>query len=306
MRPLPSAEELARYRVVVVTKERLRQEWTTGKPESVLDKWPQRYAYQHGDDEDGRGREGGRGLSPLLGLRWLRVVVDEGHSLGSVAITNEALMSKGLEAERRWVMTGTPHRHDVADLASLQELLCFLREASFGLSDSKAWGKLISGRSAGAGAGGGMEELRKKRLVTLLRRIMIRHTKEGIPEIPPPRWNVTRLRMSKVEADTYNTLVSLVQANLITTGMVGGTHAPGVGHPDSHLNPVNRRSANTLLSNIRLACCGGGAQIVTLDQAMVVATLKLAREIFLESRRTMGKRGGRGRWMERWLGWRRF
>lgn len=293
MRPLPSAEELARYRVVVVTKERLRQEWATGKPASVLDKWAQRYAHHHGDDEED-GKVGWRKLSPLLGLRWLRIVVDEGHSLGSVAITNEALMSKGLEAERRWVMTGTPHRHDVADLASLQELLCFLREASFGLSDSRAWGKLISGRSAGAGAGGGMEELRRRRLVTLLRRIMIRHTKEEIPEIPPPRWNVTRLRMSKVEADTYNTLVSLVQANLITTGMVGGTHAPGVGHPDSHLNPMNRRSANTLLSNIRLACCGGGAQIVTLEQAMVVATLKLAREIYLENRRTIRKGGGEG------------
>jgi len=277
-RALPPPEPLALYKVVVVTRERLRQEWISGGPTHMIDSIPPRYA---GDLEGTEAEEGdldNRRLSPLLGVRWLRVLVDEGHSLGSVAITNEGLMSKRLEAERRWVMTGTPHRHDAADLASLHALLSFLRQAPYGSSHNEYWYKLISGRGAGAAT----SELRRNRLVELLRRIMVRHTKESIPEIPAPHWGVTRLRMSRLEATTYNTLVSLVHANLVTTDMVGGTHAPGALHPDSMLNPINRVSANTLLGNLRLACCGGGAQVVSIEQQSIVMTLQLARRLFLE------------------------
>jgi hypothetical protein len=46
---------------------------------------------------------------PLRQVHWLRVVVDEGHSLGaSLSLTNKLAMAVQLTAERRWIMTGTP------------------------------------------------------------------------------------------------------------------------------------------------------------------------------------------------------
>jgi hypothetical protein len=42
-------------------------------------------------------------------VHWLRVLIDEGHSLGaSLGLTNKLAMAVQLSAARRWVMTGTP------------------------------------------------------------------------------------------------------------------------------------------------------------------------------------------------------
>jgi hypothetical protein len=53
------------------------------------------------------------GLPPSLAVwvqvHWLRIIVDEGHSLGaSLGLTNKLAMAVQLTAQRRWVMTGTP------------------------------------------------------------------------------------------------------------------------------------------------------------------------------------------------------
>ena len=41
-------------------------------------------------------------------LRWLRLVVDEGHELGKHELEPANLFISSLPAERRWVMSGTP------------------------------------------------------------------------------------------------------------------------------------------------------------------------------------------------------
>jgi SNF2 family DNA or RNA helicase len=44
-----------------------------------------------------------------LQVHWLRIIIDEGHSLGaSLGLTNKLAMAVQLRAARRWVMTGTP------------------------------------------------------------------------------------------------------------------------------------------------------------------------------------------------------
>jgi SNF2-related domain len=43
-----------------------------------------------------------------LHVHWLRVVLDEGHVLGSANVTNRHKVVSALRAERRWVLTGTP------------------------------------------------------------------------------------------------------------------------------------------------------------------------------------------------------
>jgi hypothetical protein len=39
-------------------------------------------------------------------VHWLRVILDEGHAIGTLATTNKLLLANHLRADRRWVMTG--------------------------------------------------------------------------------------------------------------------------------------------------------------------------------------------------------
>jgi SNF2 family DNA or RNA helicase len=44
--------------------------------------------------------------SPLLKLHWLRIIIDEGHSFSS-SVSNAVLVAKKIQAERRWVVSGS-------------------------------------------------------------------------------------------------------------------------------------------------------------------------------------------------------
>jgi hypothetical protein len=87
---------------------------------------------------------------------------------------------------------------------------------------------------------------------------MVRHTKADLVEIPPPVYSYIDLDLSQSETATYNTIVSAIRMNIITTSMSGKTS----GWQDSLLNPRQSRYALEALTNLRVACCGG-AQIVS-------------------------------------------
>ncbi|KAJ4317729.1 hypothetical protein N0V94_004802 [Neodidymelliopsis sp. IMI 364377] len=97
--------------------------------------------------------------SPLLKLHWLRIVIDEGHNFSS-ATSNAVLVAKQIQAERRWVVSGTPAKDlvgvevdmstmdmDDRDPTSLRESAIEQRK-TFNLSDEskavKALGSLAS------------------------------------------------------------------------------------------------------------------------------------------------------------------
>ncbi|XP_014552601.1 hypothetical protein COCVIDRAFT_41240 [Bipolaris victoriae FI3] len=97
--------------------------------------------------------------SPLKKIHWLRIIIDEGHSFSS-SLSNAVLVAKQIEAERRWVVSGTPAKNlvgvevdmatmDVESDAALQRELAIEQRKSFNLDPdnlkaAKALGVLAS------------------------------------------------------------------------------------------------------------------------------------------------------------------
>ncbi|GJM91872.1 hypothetical protein PR202_ga08290 [Eleusine coracana subsp. coracana] len=101
----PSAHSLAwDYDIVITTFSRLSAEW------------------------DPRKR------SPLKQIHWFRVILDEGHTLGSsLALTNKLQMAVSLVASNRWILTGTPTPNTpTSQVAHLHPMLKFLHDEVYG------------------------------------------------------------------------------------------------------------------------------------------------------------------------------
>ncbi|CAM9724626.1 unnamed protein product [Ectocarpus sp. 12 AP-2014] len=234
---LPPVDELKEFGVVVTTYQRLTNE------------------------------QPGWSDSPLSRIHWLRMVLDEGHAMGTSAMTSCGDVARRIEAERRWVMTGTPTPTTSADAAlrNLSNLLNLLREKEY----SPEWRRNVRGPFI-ANKPEGRERLRK-----LLSEVMIRHTKADLLSIPPPVRESALLNMSQQETLAYDTIVSFVRSNLLLTSMEGKTS----GWQDSLLNPANTKYAMEALTNIRLSCCGGGTLIPMVKGIHHVETLDMLRDL---------------------------
>lgn len=70
--------------------------------------------------------------SPLLATKWLRVCLDEGHFIKNFrAKTSKAAVN--LDAERKWIISGTPIQNNLNELWSL---LYFLNMEPYASSNS--------------------------------------------------------------------------------------------------------------------------------------------------------------------------
>jgi len=119
------------------------------------------------------------------------------------------------------------------------------------LGRERVWDDLIS---KGWKAGDLPSFFRLKHVISYL---MVRHTKDDLVEIPCPIHSTSHIELSRQESTTYNTIVSAIRTNIITTSMEGKTS----GWQDSLLNPRQSKFASEALTNLRVACCGG-TQIV--------------------------------------------
>jgi hypothetical protein len=136
----PSAHNLAwDYDIVITTFSRLSAEW------------------------------GPKKRSPLKQIHWFRVILDEGHTLGSsLALTNKLQMAVALVASNRWILTGTPTPNTpTSQVAHLHPMLKFLHDETYG-ENYQSWDSGIHRPFEAQ-----MEEGRV-RLVQLLQRTMIR------------------------------------------------------------------------------------------------------------------------------------
>ncbi|XP_014443766.1 helicase-like transcription factor isoform X2 [Tupaia chinensis] len=143
---------------------------------------------------------GTKGDSPLHSIRWLRVILDEGHAIRNPnAQQTKAVLD--LETERRWVLTGTPIQNSLKDLWSL---LSFLKLKPF--LDREWWHRTIQ-RPVTMGDEGGL-----RRLQSLIKNITLRRTKtskiKGKPvlELPERKVFIQHIILSDEEREIYQSV----------------------------------------------------------------------------------------------------
>ncbi|XP_066477264.1 helicase-like transcription factor isoform X2 [Tiliqua scincoides] len=143
---------------------------------------------------------GAKGSSPLHKLKWLRVVLDEGHTIRNPnAQQTKAVLD--LNAQRRWILTGTPIQNSLKDLWSL---LSFLKLKPF--TDREWWHRTIQ-RPVTMGDQGGL-----RRLQTLIKSITLRRTKtskvKGKPvlKLPERKVFIQHITLTSEESQIYNSV----------------------------------------------------------------------------------------------------
>ncbi|XP_010181283.1 PREDICTED: helicase-like transcription factor, partial [Mesitornis unicolor] len=141
-----------------------------------------------------------RGDSPLHKVKWLRIVLDEGHTIRNPN-AQQTKAALNLEGHRRWVLTGTPIQNSVKDLWSL---ISFLKLKPF--TDREWWHRTIQ-RPVTMGAPGGLG-----RLQSLIRSITLRRTKtskvKGKPvlELPERKVLIQYVTLSEEERQVYQSV----------------------------------------------------------------------------------------------------
>lgn len=82
-------------------------------------------------------------LSPIFYIRWLRIIVDEGHVLGQNSSNQSSTLNR-LSVERKWCSSGTPIPTGAVmkELKNLFGLLNFIQLAPYNMD--KFWNKFIS------------------------------------------------------------------------------------------------------------------------------------------------------------------
>jgi SNF2 family DNA or RNA helicase len=260
---LPSASFLALFKIVITTNHRFSNEWRNGSFEEELKRKDQVAASD--DDDSGLGSgsfltKQGHEACPLLKVIWLRMIVDEGHSMGRGMDNCSISFASWIHAERRWAMTGTPTRQTITQsgLSNVLNLMQYLNHDFFSRchGGDVVWKQLIV-RGWNRGHMSSFYSV-----LSLFSLLMIRHTKSDLEEVPPPIYSVNVLPMSREEVSTYNTLVCAVQSNLLITSMIGKTS----GKQDSLLHKSQIRHAREAISNLRLVCVGGTKVHPTLTE----------------------------------------
>jgi len=163
---------------------------------------------------------------------------------------------KHLRAGSFWVVTGTPAKltNMTSGLTSLRNTLKFLGACP----SNDVWSKLIMN---------GFKHLEQcdpigeSLLVTLLKRVLIRHRKEDLQkDLPLLERKQVMLSFSAEERSQYNMYVAFVRSNILLT-----TAGSSGGWDQNILNPINRKQANALLVLLRVLCCSGKMDSITLS-----------------------------------------
>jgi len=271
-KPLPPADFLACFHIVITSNSRLTYEWKHGSFQDELKRM--------GDSSDGANDleyacfdtlNRGYAACPLLKVHWLRLVVDEGHSMGKTN-QNSVRFASWISAERRWGMTGTPTKHGATAINEVLALTRYLQHDFFTArcEGDSHWKKSVAKLWKDQNLAGFF------RLRSLLSLLLKRHTKLDIKELPQPLFRYSSIPMSAVEVETYNTIVSAVSSNLVLTSLKEDARQ------DSLLHVSNRKYAGEALANARRVCVGFSRVLPVLTDRLWQETIGLAKNFGLE------------------------
>jgi hypothetical protein len=196
----------------------------------------------------------GAGGGALLRVRWLRLVLDEGHALGaSLGLTSRLTVAKALRAERRWVVTGTPTPAALrsGQLAHLRPLLAFIRESAWGLAPEKTWAAAVQRPLEADDSSDMARRAAASRLAAVLRRVVARTRKADIALRPAVRVE-TLLRFNAAHAAHYNDLAAHVRRALLLADWGDPCHE------QSLLHARNAALGRAAAENLREAACVAG------------------------------------------------
>ena len=268
---LPDASVIAKFDFFITSVERMTFEWKKGKGDhnpNQLD----RFGFEYLPSKP----------SSLLKVNFVRMVVDEGHSMGKASVSNSIMFASWINSGHRWIMSGTPTPNSsgttnttatnqaVQEVNTIFGLLQFLKHPLY--LPENGGRNIFSKLFTRGWRKGSLESFYE--LKALLIDIMIRHTKKNVANLPRPIFKVNLLPMSPAERLAYNTITGGVRMNLVTTSMVG---AKVSAWADSLLNPVNYKYANEMMNNIRLACCGSRRVVPTLSAENFNLTVDILR-----------------------------
>ncbi|CAH8382148.1 unnamed protein product [Eruca vesicaria subsp. sativa] len=148
--------------------------------------------------------------SPVKKMEWLRIILDEAHTIKNANAQQSKAVCK-LKASRRWAVTGTPIQNGSFDLYSL---MAFLRFEPFSIKTY--WQSLIQ-RPLGQGNKSGLS-----RLQVLMGTISLRRTKEkSLIGLPPKTVGTCYVDLSAEERQLYDHMegeAKGVVQNLINNG----------------------------------------------------------------------------------------
>ncbi|KAJ3165695.1 hypothetical protein HDU88_003888 [Geranomyces variabilis] len=188
--------------------------------------------------------------SPLLALHWLRVIVDEGHTMARKDAA-QVLLAARLQCERRWVCTGTPMPNvlrkerggeEVKDVYKLGGLLTeFLKVEPY--ASTKDAFKSVIAKPFLEQHLRGYEKLRD-----LMHRVMVRNRIEDVErdiQLPPLYETIVRFDFGHMQRTTYNCIVAFIGANAVLSQRE---------HRDYFFHPRQAAALRDVIGNLQESC----------------------------------------------------
>ncbi|KAL7753099.1 hypothetical protein RI367_001551 [Sorochytrium milnesiophthora] len=146
---------------------------------------------------------------PLASIRWRRVILDEGHIIKNKA-AKQSLACSALEAERRWLVSGTPITNHLDDLFSVVR---FLRLEPF--NDPVWWKRAFAGPIRRG------ERVGVDRLRALMQFLCIRRTKamtlngKPILQLPACTIYIHKIELGAEERAMYDKVFTIAQQRIL-------------------------------------------------------------------------------------------
>ncbi|KAJ1555453.1 hypothetical protein HK096_007168 [Nowakowskiella sp. JEL0078] len=203
-RPMPPAIELIKYDLVIITNTRFSSE--ASKSQDNIHS------------------------TPLMQVRWLRLIVDEGHNMARDKNSSfGTYLVSMLYVERRWACTGTPlpnanKNQEKLDLKSLQ-CLCedFLKVREFEVRTTSLKKKKSSFTDLITTPFLNGEMVGRNRLQSLLERIMVKNSESDIKKeinLPELHEQIVSVEMNELQRITHNCLIAFFVVNTVLSERV--------------------------------------------------------------------------------------